>query len=313
MKISVIIPSFNRSHLLCDAIDSISKQNLSSEDYEIIVVDNNSQDDTEYLVSRCIANHKDISIRYYKEYRQGDYFARNRGAKEALGEYLVFTDDDALFDTDYLSTILRVFEMYPIIGAVGTRISIKWEGGKPAYWVTPYEYLLGAISYSANGHIVKSNGMYINNGSLAIKRDLYISVGGINPAQIGDYIIGDAEGGLCRKIHALGVPMAFTDDTTMWHRQFVGKNDTIKDIRRRVENIGITNAYTDVIVNNKFNKKSIFEPVVNMIFYILSLRKRKALRQFFQIVKIKKYNEYIYKYQFDEKLKEFIKNYTFDW
>ena len=314
MKISVIIPTFNRSHMISDALESLCRQDLPADDFEVLVVDNNSKDETKKVIEQYIAKHQEHKIRYVFEERQGDYFARNRGAEEAEGKYLVFTDDDALFDTNYLSTILNLFETYPNVGVVGTRIVVKWEGGTPAKWVEPYEYLLGAISYGASGYIVKSNGLSINNGSLAAKRDLYISVGGINPAQVGDYIIGDAEGGFCRKIHQLGVPMAFTDDVTMWHRQFVGKNDTIKDICRRFENnIGITHAYTDVIVKGKIEKHKVYPYVLKMIWYAITARRRKTLRQYFLYRAEKKYNEYVYRYQNDEELKQLLYENNYQW
>ena len=314
MKISVIIPTYNRSHMICDAIDSLCQQDLPADDFEVLVVDNNSKDETKSVVEQYIAKHKEHKIRYVFEDRQGDYFARNRGAEEAKGKYLVFTDDDALFDTNYLSTILNLFETYPNVGVVGTRIVIKWEGGEPSYWVKPYENLLGAISCESSGFIITTHSLYVHNGSLAAKRDLYISVGGINPAQIGDYVIGDAEGGFCRKIHQLGIPMAFTDDVTMYHRQFVGKNDTIADIRRRVENNnGITPAYADVIVNGKIKKHKIAPIVIKMIWYAVTCSRRKCLRQYFEYCAEKKYNEYVERYQYDEKLKQLLKDNNYQW
>lgn len=313
MKLTVIIPTYNRAHLICDSLDSLCQQNLAAADFEVLVVDNNSNDDTKQVVEAYIANHKDYYIRYIFEPRQGDYFARNRGAEEAQGKYLVFSDDDALFDTNYLSTILHLFEQYPDVGVVGTRIVIKWEGGTPANWIKPYEYLLGALSYNSRGYVIQSDGMYVNNGSLAAKRDLYISVGGINPAQVGDYIIGDAEGGFCRKIHQLGVPMAFTDDVTMWHRQFVGKNDTIADIRRRMENNGISEAYTDVFVTGQPKKKSLAKLQRQYLFYKLTMRKRKALRAYFELCQRRKYNEYIIRYREDEVVKKQIAETKYEW
>lgn len=306
IKLSVIIPTYNRSDMVVDAIGSLCQQDMSADIFEIIVVDNNSKDNTTKKVEQAIANYPNHHIRYVLETRQGDFFARNRGADEAVGQYLVFSDDDALFDRNYLSTIYRLFELYPQVGVVGTRIIIKWEGGKPAYWIKPYEHLLGAISYVPNGYIIKSRGLYINNGSLAVKRDLYISVGGINPAQVGDYIIGDAEGGFCRKIHQLGIPMGFTDDVAMHHRQIVGKNDTVADIRRRVENIGITNAYTDVIVRGKPKPRDTRATHRLMIWYRLTHRYRKYLTQYFRYCQDTKYNEYIDRYQHDENLKALL-------
>lgn len=314
MKVSVIIPTYNRAQLICDTLDSLCQQDMAAADFEVLVVDNNSKDDTKKVVEAYIANHPKNNIRYIFELRQGDYFSRNRGAEDAQGKYLVFSDDDALFDTNYLSTILHLFEQYPDVGVVGTRIVIKWEGGTPAKWIKPYEYLLGAISFNSHGYVIQSDGMYVNNGSLASKRDLYISVGGINPAQVGDYIIGDAEGGFCRKIHQLGVPMAFTDDVTMWHRQFVGKNDTIGDIRRRVENnLGITQAYTDVIINGKVEKHRIAPVLMKMVWYAMIGRRRKCLRQYFEYCAEKKYNEYVDRYRFDEHIKQLLKENNYQW
>jgi GT2 family glycosyltransferase len=174
--------------------------------------------------------------------------------------------------------------------------------------------LLGAVSYSPNGYIIKSSEMYVNNGSLAVKRDLYINVGGINPAQVGDYVIGDGEGGFCRKIHRLGIPMAFTDEVTMYHRQFVGKNDTIKDIRRRFENnIGITNAYKKVVVKGVVEKHKIFPTLLKMVWYAFTGRRRKCLRQYFMYCAEKKYNEYVDRYQYDDALKELLKSNNYQW
>ena len=313
MKISVIIPTYNRAHLVCDTLDSLYRQDLSADDFEVLVVDNNSKDETKQVVEKYITSHREYNIRYIFEPRQGDYFARNRGAEEAKGKYLVFTDDDALFDTNYLSTILNLFETYPNVGVVGTRIVIKWEGGSPANWIKPYEHLLGAISHANKGYLITNSGLFINNGSLAIKRDLYIEVGGNNPGQIGDYLIGDAEAGLCRKLHKLNVPIAFTDDVTMHHRQFVGKNDTVIDIRRRMENNGIAEAYTDVFVNNNSSHQTTLREYLQYWFYRLTLRQRKALRAYFELSKRKKYNEYIIRFREDEEIQKQIVGTKYEW
>ena len=310
--LSVIIPTYNRAQMICDSLDSLLKQNLSTDDYEILVVDNNSKDDTKNVIEHYITAHPNYNIRYIYESRQGDFFARNRGAEEAKGEYLVFTDDDALFDCNYLNTILWLFQTYDV-GAVGTKIVIKWEGGMPAHWIKPYEYLLGAISHSVHGYEISTHGIYLNNGSLAIKRDLYISLGGNNPGQIGDYLIGDAEAGLCRKLHKSNIPIAFTDDTTMYHRQIVGKNDTVADIKRRMENNGIADAYTDVFVNNNPKEKPLTKLRMRYYWYKCTLRYRKTLRVFFELCKAKKYNEYIRRFREDKDLIRLLSNTKYEW
>lgn len=313
LKLTVIIPTYNRAAIITDSIDSLCKQDLNPKEFEILIVDNNSKDETRSVVEKAISDHKEHTIRYVFEPRQGDFFARNRGAEEAAGKYVVFTDDDALFDTNYLSTILSLFERYLDVGAVGTRIDIKWEGGTPANWIKPYEHLLGAISHANKGFMITNSGLYINNGSLAIKRDLYIEVGGNNPGQIGDYLIGDAEAGLCRKLHNKGIAIAFTDDVAMHHRQFVGKNDTIADVKRRVENNGIADAYTAVYVNHNPKPQATSGLQMQYLFYRATMRKRKALRAYFELCRIKKYNEYIVRFQEDEEIKRQISETKYDW
>lgn len=313
MKLSVIIPTYNRATLLADCIESLCKQDLQSCDFEILIVDNNSRDNTRNVVETSVVAYPKNRIRYILEVRQGDFFARNRGAEEAQGKYLVFTDDDAVFDSNYLSTILYLFERYPDVGAVGTKITIKWEGGNPASWIKPYEYLLGALDYEPKGFMINTYGLYLNNGSLAIKRDTYISVGGNNPGQIGDYLIGDAEAGLCRKLHQRRIAIAFTDTTKMYHRQYVGKHDTIADIRRRVENNGISEAYTDVFINHLPMPKPTFKLFVSYIYYMLTMRKRKSIRAFLGYCQYKKYNDYIDLYQHDKKLIQMISQTKYKW
>ena len=302
MEISVIIPTYNRATMLVDAILSLASQDFESSQFEILVVDNNSRDNTKEVVEKSQAEHPSMQIRYISETRQGDYYARNTGAKYAKGKYLVFTDDDALFDANYLSVIFDLFQKYPLVGVVGTRIAIKWEGGSPNKWVKPYQFLLGEDSQNERGYQIYSEGRYVNNGSLAIKRDLYISVGGNNPGQVGDYLVGDAEYGLYKKIQKLHIPVAFTDDVTMWHRQIVGKNDTMADIQRRMENFGISDAYEAVFAKKDYRTKKILPLYVKYVLSFLRFKQSRRIAAYFAICKAKKYNEYIMRYQNDQEL-----------
>lgn len=85
---SVVIPTYNRGHLIEDGIRSILKQNFVS--YEIIVVDDGSTDDTEAVVSRFI----DKRVIYYKKKNEERGAARNHGWQRANGRYVTFLDSD---------------------------------------------------------------------------------------------------------------------------------------------------------------------------------------------------------------------------
>lgn len=90
-KFSIIIPTYNRKKLLEEALDSVHQQTYS--DYEIIVVDDGSTDDTrEYL-----ANFKAHNLRSVFQKNQGPGAARNAGAAVATGDYIAFLDSDDLW------------------------------------------------------------------------------------------------------------------------------------------------------------------------------------------------------------------------
>lgn len=90
--ISVIIPTFNRRDSISKAIDSVLNQTIS--DWELIIIDDGSQDDTCEIVKPFL---QDPRIRYNFQENRGVSSARNTGAKLAKGNWLVFLDSDDLF------------------------------------------------------------------------------------------------------------------------------------------------------------------------------------------------------------------------
>jgi len=96
--ISIVIPTYNCEAYLEELFDSIIAQTFT--EYEVIVVDDGSTDDTEALVKRY------AGIQYIKlPDNQGPQYARNRGYEEANGEYLIFMDADVLLGPTYLEKL----------------------------------------------------------------------------------------------------------------------------------------------------------------------------------------------------------------
>jgi glycosyltransferase involved in cell wall biosynthesis len=90
MLFSIVIPTFNRAAHLRHALDSVFAQTFS--DYEVIVVDDGSTDDTE-----MVANHYGSRIRFFRQSNQGPGAARNVGIQEARGEFVAFLDSDDIW------------------------------------------------------------------------------------------------------------------------------------------------------------------------------------------------------------------------
>jgi glycosyltransferase involved in cell wall biosynthesis len=111
MLLSVVIPTWNRAQLVCDAIDSA----LNQGDVEVIVVDDASSDNTAELVTRIY----DDRVRLIRlSHRSGAGAARNAGAAAASGEFIGFLDSDDVWLPGKLDAELKVFQQFPDAEAV---------------------------------------------------------------------------------------------------------------------------------------------------------------------------------------------------
>lgn len=120
--VSVIIPSFNMARFVREAVESVLNQTYA--DFELIVVDDGSTDDTEIVLKEFSGN-----IRYYKQRNGGESAARNRGIELALGEYVAFLDADDLWLPDKLKLQMEAFKSHQDIGLVGCGYSVRGSDG----------------------------------------------------------------------------------------------------------------------------------------------------------------------------------------
>jgi glycosyltransferase involved in cell wall biosynthesis len=114
MTVSVIVPTYNYARFLPDALESLRAQTYS--DWECIVVDDGSTDDTTAVLRIAAAN--DGRVRYVSQANAGPSAARNRGIAESVGEYIQFLDADDVLPPTKLETQVRMMEKDPSIGIV---------------------------------------------------------------------------------------------------------------------------------------------------------------------------------------------------
>jgi glycosyltransferase involved in cell wall biosynthesis len=118
---SVVIPTYNRGHLLADGVASVFAQGL--DDVEVIVVDDGSTDDTRKRVSGLGPR-----VRYAYQPNRGQAAARNRGIDLARGEMIAFLDSDDVWMPDKIATELDLFRRFPEADAVGSDSEFWREG-----------------------------------------------------------------------------------------------------------------------------------------------------------------------------------------
>lgn len=133
-EVSVVIPTYNRSALLRKTVDSVLNQHTRVT-FEIVVIDNNSSDDTHDVVASIINDHPG-KVRYVVERKQGNAHARNRGIEEANADIIAFVDDDVTVDENWLTSLKTILDSRTDLSFVGGKVLPAWVEPPPS-WLTP--------------------------------------------------------------------------------------------------------------------------------------------------------------------------------
>ena len=202
MDISVIVCTYNRSHLLKGNLEALSCQQVQPGcEWEVVVVDNNCTDDTARVVARA-AEKFPTAIRRVEESKQGLSNARNRGIAEGRGRYLLFTDDDTVPRPDWVQSIVETFEQNSC-DAVGGRVDIIWPAARPPWFADEMISSLAGVDYGQL-EIELTSEQPLLGANMAFKRMVFERCGGFDPelGRIGNKLLGGEEtelfGRLCK-------------------------------------------------------------------------------------------------------------------
>ncbi|MBD2301427.1 MULTISPECIES: hormogonium polysaccharide biosynthesis glycosyltransferase HpsE [Nostocales] len=131
--ITVAIPTYNGASRLPKLLDLLLTQvNVENLQWEIIIIDNNSSDNTEFIIRdyQKLFSHK-VPVKYFLETQQGAAFARLRAIYEAKSELVAFLDDDNLPDLNWLAEAYAFGDIYPQAGAWSGQIHGNYEVKPP--------------------------------------------------------------------------------------------------------------------------------------------------------------------------------------
>jgi GT2 family glycosyltransferase len=144
VRLSVIVASLDRAHLLTGTLEALERQVVPGDlEWETIVVDNGSVDDTPSVVAAFAATWR-VPLRRVVEPIRGLSRARNRGIAEARGSIIAFTDDDVLPPRDWVAGIVAAIDRWDADG-LGGRILPRWEAPPPP-WLEHDPAMLGHLS-----------------------------------------------------------------------------------------------------------------------------------------------------------------------
>ena len=123
MRFSVIIPLYNKAPYVAKAIGSVLAQTFT--DYDLIIIDDGSKDESFAVALKAIEGHGNCHI--YKQKNAGVSMARNIGVALSRGDYLCFLDADDWWEPDFLMEMSRLIEEFPDAGIYGTNYTIVNE------------------------------------------------------------------------------------------------------------------------------------------------------------------------------------------
>lgn len=180
VDISVVLSTFNRAAILPAALDALLSQR-GDVSYEVIVVDNNSTDDTRDVVQRYRSADPD-RVRYLFEERQGLSYGRNTGIAAARAPIVAFTDDDGAVASNWIEQLRRAFDEHPDCAYVGGRILPRWSQEPPPWLTTAHWSPLALQDYGDRPiEVGAAWPVCLVGANLAFRREVFDRVGWFAP------------------------------------------------------------------------------------------------------------------------------------
>lgn len=251
--ISVVIPTRDRAELLLAALESLTRQTLAAEAFEVLVIDNGSRDRTAE-VAQAFASRLG-NLRYLLAPEPGLHVGRHCGLRQARGDILVFADDDIEALPTWLAAIQQAFSD-PGVAMVGGNNLPKFAEPPPPWlagmWQRANAQGLRAIPALSVVEFPGTRGevspYYIWGCNFAIRKEVLLAAGGFHPDGMPKDRIrfrGDGETHVSRHVAEAGLKCVFDADASVYHL-VTPERMTFAYFRQRGFNQGVSDSYTDL-------------------------------------------------------------------
>jgi len=275
-KISVIIPTINRASSLKNALISILKQSFLKDEYEIIVVDNGSTDNTKQIVIKLNQSYNN-HIKYFYDERPGLHVGRHLSAKHAQGEILLYADDDIIASPDWVKEIYKCYSKKEV-GAAGGKIIPKFEIDPPKWLKIFHSGYLSLLDLGGEYLEINTNEIYGCN--LSIRRNILFELGGFHPDAMPQGLSkyrGDGETALMNKVIEAGYKTVYNPKAYVYH-VIPSSRLTINYFKKRAFNQGISDSFSLI---RKYGK-------IEDDFYKNRLKSSNIINKFFTLMRFLK-------------------------
>jgi glucosyl-dolichyl phosphate glucuronosyltransferase len=179
--VTIVVSTHNRASRLNRLLTTLLiDQDAGEVRYDVILVDNNSTDDTVEIVKPWRRSFR--SLQYIFEPRQGVSFGRNAGVAAARGAIVAFTDDDNEPAKDWVSTIGRLFRENPRLELCGGKVIPRWSEAPPGWLDRRHWSPVAILDYGAEPFWTSTNRpVCLLTANLAVRRNVFDRIGGFSP------------------------------------------------------------------------------------------------------------------------------------
>ena len=238
VRVSVIVPAYNAMDYLPETISTVLAQTY--DDFEVIVVNDGSSDETEQWVSQI----KNPRIKLVSQENQGLAGARNTGIFHARGEYIAFLDADDLWEPSKLEKQVRVLENHPEVGLVYTWVAYIDEKGESTGRVFKHE-IEGEVWQQLTEHNI------VESGSVAMVRRSCLENVGLFDQNLGSYV---EDWDMWMRI-ATCYPFKVVKEPLVYYRQISNSASRNWEAMARSFGLVIEKAFTTAPLESQYLKK----------------------------------------------------------
>ena len=219
---TVLVCTFNRAALLAGMLESLAASRTPPGlEWDVLIVDNNSSDDTAALVRRVAAAYP-VPLRYLHEPRQGKSRALNTGLAATTARFVAFTDDDVIVEPGWLAAAVQPMVYDPTIDYTGGPVRPLWEVPCPRWLDRERGDLWGAIAildYGPEPFIFEERRRVPLGANMVVRRRLIDDVGGFDPSlgRIGESLLGQEQAEFFSRVRARGARGLYVPEMQLRH------------------------------------------------------------------------------------------------
>jgi glycosyltransferase involved in cell wall biosynthesis len=218
---TVLLCTYNRADLLGETLDSLARTRVSDLRWDVIVVDNNSTDDTRQVVTTRIDRFP-VPLRYLFEPRQGKSNALNTGLAATDATLILFTDDDVRVSEGWVEASCRPMLDNPDLDYTGGPVMPVWErpcppwldDRRPDLWGT-----LAILDYGAERFVFEERRRVPLGANMAVRRSLIDRIGGFDPdlGRRGNSLLGQEQAEFFCRSREIGARGVYVPEMSLHH------------------------------------------------------------------------------------------------